>query len=124
MLAIGSAAMGPMMNQAANQAAQSSGGQLPGGFGQMLTGMLAAAGVVAAIVAALGIVFLIFLWQGRNWARIACIVYAIVGLLFSLPGIASQHDSTSLVMQVMVIGFNAVFLYALFNKETQDYCRE
>jgi hypothetical protein len=74
--------------------------------------------VLVLMVLGLAVVVNIFIWQGRNWARILFLVLAVISVL-SFVGTIDEilsHSATEIVLNVATLAIDVVAMYLLFTK--------
>jgi hypothetical protein len=86
------------------------------GGGLVVIAMLLA-GVLVAAIALVRIVVAVFLWQGRNWARIVLTVLVVLNMLGGVTYFAQGYTLRALV----TIGIDILMLYFMFNAQASAY---
>ena len=74
--------------------------------------------VPAVLILGLVIVVNIFIWRGRNWARIVALVLVVISFLSFLGtmGEILSHPAIEFVLNIVTLAIDAVAMYLLFTK--------
>lgn len=98
-----------------------------GSVGALLSEIPLLGSIGAGVFIVLGVLFLALavldffvargLWKGRNWARIVAIIFAILGVVMAIFGIAGGAIGSNLFGLIIsgLIGY-----YLLFNKQAKE----
>jgi len=74
--------------------------------------------IFAALVLALVIAVNIYVWQGRNWARIVFLALAILSvvILFGTLRDILEYPAVEIVLNIVSLGIDVVVAFLLFTK--------
>ncbi|MBX4196622.1 hypothetical protein KW805_03465 [Candidatus Pacearchaeota archaeon] len=93
--------------------------QIPESARALVGAGLAVFGIILILFGALGIWIARKFWNGKNWARILYIIFAILGALGALVNLFQGHFGS--IVKLAIDGFIAWYL--LYNKEIKAYFR-